>query len=249
VTVSTPQTRVLVTADGVRLQATLQRRDGARGTVVIVHGISASMEHAAVRAVADEVLAAGYDVLTYDGRGHGGSEGLCTLGDLESLDVAAAVAAARADATSPIALVGASMGAIAVLRHAVDDPDLAVVVTVSSPSVWRVPRTMLGLLSVTMTRTSVGRRVAAARLGVRLHPDWTAPEPPVSLARRIPVPLAVVHGRRDRFVSPACARELFAATPGRRRLDLVAGMGHAYDSRAIPAIVAGLDWGFRVARA
>ena len=45
--------------------------------------------------MAHELRAEGHAVITYDMRGHGESEGLCTLGDLERLDVAAAVVAAR----------------------------------------------------------------------------------------------------------------------------------------------------------
>ena len=62
--------------------------------------------------------------ITYDGRGQGDSGGLCTLGDAERHDVAAAVAFAREHADR-VVVVGASMGAIAVLRHAAGDADLA----------------------------------------------------------------------------------------------------------------------------
>ena len=74
------------------------------------------------------------------------------------------------------ALVGASMGAIAVLRYAVTDADLAGVVSVSSPAAWRVPRTARSLLAAGLTRTAPGRWVAARRLKLRISPRWSNPE-------------------------------------------------------------------------
>src|SRR6476619_5040695 len=68
---------------------------GQSATVVITHGFAASKDDAAVLAVTHALRARGHAVLTYDGRGQGDSDGLCTLGDAERHDVAAAVAAAR----------------------------------------------------------------------------------------------------------------------------------------------------------
>src|SRR5690606_6135123 len=82
--------------------------------------------------------------------------GLCTLGDAERHDVAAAAAAARTLAPQ-VVVVGASLGAIAALRHAVDDAGLAGVVTVSAPARWRL-RTPRAALAALLTRTGAGRR-------------------------------------------------------------------------------------------
>src|SRR5437660_681254 len=67
----------LITADALALQALLREHDDPRGAVVLVRGLSGSKEHPQVQAVAEAVYAAGYTVLTYDGRGHGDSAGLC----------------------------------------------------------------------------------------------------------------------------------------------------------------------------
>lgn len=212
-----------------------------RAAAVLVHGFSASKDDPAVVAVAEGLAAMGLDVVGYDARGHGGSGGLCTLGDDERHDVAAAVAAAR-QRSPHVVLVGASMGAIAVLRHAAHDPDVAGVVTVSSPARWRLPRTPGTILAAAMTQTRPGRWLAARHLNVRLARRWSRPEPPVALARRLTVPLAIVHGRADRFIPPTEGQVLAKAAGGPRRLTLVSGMGHAYDPAGLPAIVAAVDW-------
>jgi fermentation-respiration switch protein FrsA (DUF1100 family) len=93
-----------------------------------------------------------------------------------------------------------------------------------------------------VTRSQVGRWVARRWLRVRLSPEWRGLDPPARLASTVEIPLAVVHGRSDRFVPTTAAHKLFAAAGGPRRLDLVRGMGHAYQQRAIAPIVAALDW-------
>jgi pimeloyl-ACP methyl ester carboxylesterase len=236
---------VLRTVDGLDLAADAWlTQDPAISAVVLAHGFGGHRHDATVVAMAHELRADGHAVITYDMRGHGESEGLCTLGDLERLDVAAAVVAAR-DLAPRLVVVGASLGAIAVLRYAVGVPegpecDLAGVVTVSAPAQWHLttPRTAL---AAAVTRTRIGRSLARRR-GVRLGRRWSRPEPPDALAARLTVPLAVVHGRDDRFMRTSEAQVLHDAAPGHRRLDLVTGMGHAYGTRGLEPISDAVAW-------
>lgn len=232
----------LITADGVALAARRWLTDTTpRGAVVLVHGFSAHRDHPEVVATAEALHQRRLDVVTYDARGHGGSGGRSTLGDLEAHDVAAAVelAASRADR---IVLVGASMGAIAALRYASTDPSLAGVVAVSCPARWRLPRSAAGLASALLTRTIPGRLLADRLMRVRIAPRWTNPLPPVELVSLLASPLVVVHGAADRFISSTDAHELFAAARRPCRLEIVAGMGHAFGPPATPTIVGAVEW-------
>jgi pimeloyl-ACP methyl ester carboxylesterase len=233
----------VVTGDGVRLATTWWRADGASAAVVLVHGFAAHRHDGAVVAAADALCAAGYDVLTFDGRGHGESEGLCTLGDLERFDVDAAVDRAAHD-HQDIVVVGASMGAIAALRFAAADGTGALrgVVTVSAPATWQVPRTAQSILAAGLTQTAPGRAIARKLMNVRLRRGWTRPEAPADLVGRIEAPLVLVHGCNDRFIRPAEADVLAAASHGPVVLDLVADMGHAFDARSRVPIVDGVGW-------
>jgi len=233
---------MLTTGDGVQLAARSWSATGApRASVVLVHGLAATKDNAELVAVANALQQHGLNVLAYDARGHGESTGICTLGDLERHDVAAAVAHAR-ESDLPVVVVGASMGGIAVLRYAADDPTLAGVVTVSSPADWRLHRSPGTLLLAGMIRTRAGRAFAARLFHVRLSPHWTDPESPRTLATRMTAPLAVVHGERDRFIPVREANGLFASSGGERRLFLVPRMGHAYHPAAVPAIVEAVEW-------
>jgi alpha-beta hydrolase superfamily lysophospholipase len=197
-----------------------------------------------VVALADALHDHDFDVTTYDARGHGRSGGVCTLGDLERFDVAAAVAVARArDRSARVILVGASMGAISSLRFAATDgAALAGVVTVSCPARWRLPRNPRAVLAALLTRTPPGRIVTSRYLGVTVARRWTDPPPPVALVPLVRAPLAVVHGAADPFIPAADARELYAAARDPRRLDVVPGLRHAFGPQSIAPVVDAVEW-------
>jgi uncharacterized protein len=231
----------LESEDGLRLAATTWRGDDEPpAAVVVAHGLTITKDHPSVTAVASSLAAEGFAVIAYDGRGHGDSEGLCTLGSDEVLDVAAAVACARSLSRRVVA-VGSSMGAIAVLRYGPTDPDLAGVVAVSAPARWRI-HSARSLIAALMTRTGVGRDVVRRRKGVRLAPRWCSVAAPEEVATHLVCPVAIVHGSGDRFIPAREATRLYERLGGPRRLDIVAGMGHGFGRTAIPAIVDAVRW-------
>ena len=232
----------LATADGLSLPTRRWSRPDARATVILVHGFAASRMDGALVRQAEALHEAGFDVVTYDSRGHGDSDGLCTLGDLERHDVAAAVEGDRRP-DRPVVVVGASMGAISVLRYAAcTDARVDGVVAISCPAAWRAPRSAQGMAAAALTQTRLGRRLADRRMRVRLSPIWSNPEPPTTLIARIDAPVALVHGQADRFIRSSDAVELYRHTRDPRRLDLVPGMGHAYDVLGLAPVVAAVEW-------
>jgi len=237
--VSTP---TLTTADGLSLTGRRRLVDGVpRAAVVVVHGFSASSACPNVEALADALHATDLDIITYDARGHGTSGGESTLGDHEQHDVAAAVEVAR-ERTPHVVLVGASMGAIATLRYAVTDPDLAGAVAVSCPAQWRLPRNARGVLAAAMTRTAPGRLLTARLTGVRVASSWTNPLPPIELAPQLRVPVTYVHGTGDKFIPVGDASLLAEATPEPCNTVIVQGMGHAFEPIAIEPIRDAVEW-------
>lgn len=232
----------LTTVDDVLLAGhRLLTNSEPRGAVVLAHGFTSTAEDPCVTAVAVALNDAGLDVITYDARGHGGSEGESTLGDLEEHDVAAAVAEARMRSDA-VVLVGASMGGIAVLRYAASHADIDGLVSVSTPARFTLPRTPTAVLTAGMTRTRVGRRLASRYLRVQIAAEWNDPVPPIDLIGRVGVPVALLHGDRDRFIPPTAAEELYEQATEPRRVTIVEHMGHAFDDAAVPAIVDAVDW-------
>ncbi|MFF7158724.1 alpha/beta fold hydrolase [Streptomyces sp. NPDC008139] len=100
--------------------------------IVVAHGFTGALERPAVRRAA-RVLGGSAGVVTFSFRGHGRSGGLSTVGDLEVLDLDAAVSWARRLGYRRVATVGFSMGGSVVLRHAAGQTVHAAVCSAAGP--------------------------------------------------------------------------------------------------------------------
>lgn len=245
-------------ADGTTAEA--EAGSGAAGTaVVIAHGFSGALARPAVRRAARDLSRYG-GVVTFSFRGHGRSGGRSTVGDLEVLDLDAAVRWARSLGYARVATLGFSMGGSVVLRHAgaanaaarAQDPGAGgllpvdAVVSVSSPARWYYRGTApMRRLHWAVTRPS-GRLVTRLGLKTRIHPrDWDpVPASPVESVPAVPpTPLLIVHGDRDAYFPldhPLSLAE--AAGPGGAELWIEPGFGHA-ENAADAALLARIgDW-------
>ena len=90
--------------------------------------------------------------------------------------------------------------------------------------------------------------MAARYLGVSIAPRWTNPEPPVSLAQRVRVPFAIVHGDRDSFIPSLAARELYDAAADPKHLEVVPMLTHAFQPAALQPVVAAVEWALHQSR-
>ncbi len=129
-----PRFATLLTDDGVPVEAVYEPCTAGSGTgpgaapgartetvagtpaIVVAHGFTGSVDRPALRRAA-RVFSQRAAVITFSFRGHGRSGGRSTVGDREVLDLAAAVAWARALGHSRVVTVGFSMGGSVALRH------------------------------------------------------------------------------------------------------------------------------------
>jgi pimeloyl-ACP methyl ester carboxylesterase len=244
---------VLTAADGVRLAAVhIEGPDPSRRlAVVVAHGFTGSIRRTGVRAVV-EALSSYAGVVAFDFRGHGRSGGASTVGDLEVLDLAAAVAHARELGYDDVVTCGWSMGGSVVLRHAALQGGVEAVVSVSALSRWFYRDTTPMKRVHWAIETRVGRLVARRLFGTRISAaGWDpTPESPVEVVSRIsPIPVLFVHGDRDHYFPVEHPEALYAAAKQPKELWLVEGFGHA-ESAAGPELLGriGAHLGALVAR-
>ena len=157
--------RTIRTRDGLELFRQDWLSDGARGTIVIVHGLG---EHVGRYAhVAASLNGHGWSVVGYDQRGHGRSPGprgrLARDVDLLA-DLAAVVDIVRDEVEGPLVLLGHSLGGLVAARF--------VAGALESPtSAWHRPIDALALSSPALAiAMSPLQRVLLATLGP-LAPD------------------------------------------------------------------------------
>lgn len=191
-----------------------------RGTVVITHGWGANRE--LMLPLARPLQAAGWNVLLFDARNHGESD----ADSFSSMprfaeDTEAALAWLRARpgmADAPVALLGHSVGAAAVLLAASRRDDIAAVVSLSAFAHpdgmmrrWlagkRLPFVPLGWYVLRYVEHVIGHRFEAIA--------------PVTTLPRVRCPVLLVHGRDDTVIPPSDAERLHASrgdTPAELRL-------------------------------
>jgi pimeloyl-ACP methyl ester carboxylesterase len=222
---------------GVVLEPRLPRATGRVPTFVLAHGFTGSVARVPFRRLAGWLRPFG-EVRALDFRGHGRSGGRSsTGGDPEVRDVGAAVAATRADGAEAVVTVGLSMRGGAVLRHAAlggHRPDA--VVSVSAVSRWYVRDTPPMRRVHWLLETTVGRRLGARAVRLRLEEPWlTPPLSPLEVVSAIaPTPLLLVHGDRDEYFPLEHFRALAQAAGPAATAWVVPGFGHAESGATAP---------------
>jgi alpha-beta hydrolase superfamily lysophospholipase len=173
----------LTTDDGLKLHVREWPCDDARGTVLIVHGLG---EHIGRYAqVAAQLLRCGRNVVGYDQRGHGQSEGargrLNRPDDLLR-DLARVIDAVRARHPGPLVLLGHSMGGLVAAQMVAGG-------LVSPAPAWHRPIDALVLSSPALDAGMSGAQKALLAvlgplapnlaLGNGLEPAWISRDPAV----------------------------------------------------------------------
>jgi uncharacterized protein len=203
----------------------LRSADFGSSTVIACHGLGSSKSNQLI--LARPFVPAGYNVLIFDFRAHGESDGqLSSFGDLERRDVLAAVCWLRdhrPQQCKHIYGVGASMGAAALIAAAADpSPEgqaidaVAVLDTYDSLAAefhavtrQRFPQPLR------WTIDQLAMPIASAQVGTDLN-DFA----PATLVQRLwPRPILVVHGTGDKMIDFGRGQQLFnAACQPKQRL-------------------------------
>lgn len=192
-------------------------------SIVMIHGLSNNRTEPLDKA--GYLHQAGYNLLVFDLRGHGQSDGSgSTMGYREPEDARAAVAEARSLAPGPIALFGYSLGASIAVEEGAANPGVTAVVEDSGFSsagdvflarfshVTGLPDLPWAALLVAFGQADIGTSLWAVQ--------------PVADAARLHKPLLAIVGGDDTIVPPSEGLAIFGAAPGPKQLLAVPGAGH-----------------------
>jgi uncharacterized protein len=189
----------------------------ARTWLVYLHGIADNRQSGL--GFAHRFVPQGFDVLLYDGRGHGESGGdAVTYGALEKEDLRRALDAVGAERAI---VFGCSLGASVALQAAPLDPRIVGVIAQSPFADLR--SIVFDRKPAFLTRAKVEAALALAAKQGRFEIDDASV---LQAAPAIRVPVLLIHGGADRDTSPAHSRRIFDALPGSKELLIVAGAGH-----------------------
>ncbi len=220
--------------DGVTLRGWLFSAERPRqGTVIFLHGRNQNRDTSLV--VAQRLVPLGYDVLAYDSRAHGASDGkYMTFGYYEKKDVSRAIDFLGADR---VIVAGVSLGAAVAIQSAAEDPRIERVVAVS---------TFSSLEEVVRDRIPAfvweGQIQRAFREVERKAQFRVKEVDAVAAARNVDVPVLLLHGSLDRFTPLDHTQRVFGALRGPRELIEIDGAGHGNVLASGEAWTAILDW-------
>jgi pimeloyl-ACP methyl ester carboxylesterase len=204
--------------DGVRLQGwRCHASGGGKATLVYLHGVADN--RASATGVVERFGRRGFDVLAFDSRAHGDSEGeACTYGFFEKRDLHRILDTV---APGPIVLVGTSLGAAVALQEAATDRRVTAVVAAETFSDIRTVAAERAPFFFTPDAIERSFRLAEQQAGFRAD-DVSC----VIAAATIRVPVLLIHGTADADTPPAHSQRVLAALAGPKRLILVPGAGH-----------------------
>ncbi|MFY9556550.1 MAG: alpha/beta fold hydrolase [Blastocatellia bacterium] len=220
--------------DSTRLYGWWMSAEPGAPTVVVLHGVKKNRTD--VLRAALVLRRAGFNVLIFDGRGHGNSEGrFVTYGFYERRDVEAAIewlVKEKGIDRDFVGLAGESMGAAIALQVAAHNPWIRAV-WADSP-----------FASLRRVTEEFVRRVTGLP-GAVLNPLlWTTIQvanyrgkfdvlsvDPLKLAAGITCPVYLVHGTADQLIATAHSENIYEALGGEKEIWFVEGARHARSIR------------------
>ena len=207
-----------IAGDGVTLRGWACTAAGRRvGAVVYLHGVADNRASSA--GAIGRLTRKGLDVVAYDSRRHGASDGeVCTYGYYEKRDLRRVIDTL---APGPVFLIGTSLGAAVALQEAADDSRITGIVAAEVFSDLRTIATERApsLLPAAL----VAKAIAAAEARGAFDIDRVSP---VKAAESIAVPVLLIHGAADVDTVPEHAERVFDALRGPKRLLMVPRAGH-----------------------
>jgi alpha-beta hydrolase superfamily lysophospholipase len=188
-----------------------------RGTIVYLHGVADNRGSASnvIRRYAPK----GFDVIAYDSRAHGDSEGSnCTYGYFEKDDLRRIVGEIE---EGPIILLGNSLGAAIAIQAAAGHPRISAVIAVETFSDLRtIGRERAPII---LTNGMIARAFELAETLGAFDVDAVSP---VQAAKNVRVPVLLIHGTADRDTLTSHSERVMSALAGPKRIILVEGAGH-----------------------
>lgn len=212
--------------------------------VILAHGFYNNKDAYLFKSMAEN-FSREWDVISFDFRGHGESEGLFSWTSCECLDLRAAVDYAKTQGYSRIGVIGFSLGAAVTLIEAGQNRDIHSVIAVSAPyNFWKInyrfwEKEMLSDLQLNLGPKGKGK-------GVRPGNPFMTKIRPIDVVHKIsPTPVFFIHGRRDWLIHPLHSVKLMRKAKKPKKLLLVPETGHAekiYDAKPDILMEACVEW-------
>lgn len=167
-----------------------------------------------------------FDVIVFDFRGHGLSQGLFYWTAREYLDLLAVAEFANKH-YAKIGVIGFSLGAASSIIAASKTAHIDSIVAVSAP-------VELGKIEYRFWNVDIKNELffnifgkGRHGKGVRPGPFWLNKEKPLDVVKKMQVPIFYIHGDKDWVVGHWHSEKLYSHTQGLKRLNIIKNGPHA----------------------
>lgn len=213
----------LLTQD--RNRIAYEHYDGGRNQVIIIaHGFFVSKASPLLKSLKDKLVDI-YDVIMFDFRGHGKSEGLFSWTAKEGFDLKAILGYARKK-YKRVGLIAFSLGASISINVLADCDSVDSFICVSAPSELRKIEFRFWELDL---ENDVFYNLGEGKTGkgVRLGPFWLKKQKPIEAIKKIKCPVLYIHGDKDWVVGSGHSKRLYENTKTRKEIKIIEGGPHA----------------------
>ncbi len=193
--------------------------------IIIAHGFFNSKQAVLFMQLAKD-LNHEFDVIIFDFRGHGLSQGLFYWTSREYLDLLAVVEFAKKHYVK-IGVIGFSLGAATSIIAASKTAHIDSIVAVSAP-------TEFGKINYRFWKLDIKNELfynlfgkGRHGKGVRPGPFWFNKEKPLDLVKKMQTPIFYIHGDKDWVVDHRHSEKLHSHTLGFKRLNIIKDGPHA----------------------
>lgn len=215
---------ILTTSDNQKIHYD-HYKNGHKEVIIIAHGFFNSKQSLLLQELANSFKDE-YDVVLFDFRGHGESQGVFYWTSKEYQDVLAVLDYAK-KYYEKIGVVGFSMGAATSIISASKSDIVDSLVAVSSPSEFG--KIDFHFWDLDIENDLVYGLIGKGRKGkgVRPGPFWERKEKPIDLVKDFKVPVFYIHGDADWVVRPWHSKKLFENTKSVKDLAIIKKGLHA----------------------
>lgn len=215
------------TVDQVRLRGWWIPAENSERTVIVLHGYLGSMDPDLKYAPA--LHQAGFNILMFDFRAHGRSEGkMTTLGALEVQDLQAAIRYAQSRGSRQFSLLGFSMGGrTALLAAAESSQEISAITSDGGP--LRLSFTILQQLKEKHVPWGVRHLLTWSMLlgaSIRSGRNLFVIDPIRQASQLKSVPVFLIHAELDRYTRIVDLHSLVAAIGKNAKLEVIPGVKH-----------------------
>jgi len=193
--------------------------------IVIAHGFFNSKEAVLLKQLAHS-LNDQYDIILFDFRGHGKSQGLFYWTSKEYLDLLGILGLAK-QKYRKIGLIGLSLGAATSLITATKTTSIDSIISISAPA--NFSKIEYHFWNFNIKNDLIFNIFGQGKIGkgVRPGPFWHKKEKPGEIVGKIQTPIFFIHGDADWVISDGHSKELYNNTTSLKRIRIIESGPHA----------------------